>query len=277
MPGRLSHCCLFVSTDHQPAGCCCTLNTNFCRVFADWWRAGRDGLEQGKFLGSADALTRRARPVAPHLIKHWLFPAEPGATAPALVHAARRHVVSTRTPAGSGAARQTLAEDTAVTRREALRTYGSSSAPSLSEPLLGTTPSCPDCSAPITPRGVWDGNKKKRSFSSHSSRGPSTPSLCTRCVALSRAGMAWHARARRCWGRSARVWVADRRVGALVPVLHLAATSVLYLLEAVWHGPSFAARVPAAQRATPGGTACVRRARAGVACAGLYRAPRTCG
>ena len=276
MPGRLSHCCLFVSTDHQPAGCCCTLNTNFCRVFADWWCAGRDGLEQGKFLGSADALTRRARPVAPHLIKHWLFPAEPGATAPALVHAARRHVVSTRTPAGSGAARQTLAEDTAVTRREALRTYGSSSAPSLSEPLLGTTPSCPDCSAPIADRVVWDG-KKKRSFSSHSSRGPSTPSLSTRCVALSRAGMAWHARARRCWGRSARVWVADRRVGALVPVLHLAATSVLYLLEAVWHGPSFAARVPAAQRATPGGTACVRRARAGVACAGFYRAPRTCG
>ena len=51
------------------------------------------------------------------------------------------------------------------------------------------------------------------------------------------------------------MWVADRRVGALVPVLHLAATSVLYLLEAVWHGPSFAARVPAAQRATPGGMA----------------------
>ena len=50
-------------------------------------------------------------------------------------------------------------------------------------------------------------------------------------------------------------WVAGRRVGALVAVLHLAATSVLYLLEAVWHGPSFAARVPAAQRATPGGTA----------------------
>ena len=174
MPGRLSHCCLFVSTDHQPAGCCCTLNTNFCRVFADWWRAGRDGLEQGKFLGSADALTRRARPVAPHLIKHWLFPAEPGATAPALVHAARRHVVSTRTPAGSGAARQTLAEDTAVTRREALRTYGSSSAPSLSEPLLGTTPSCPDCSAPIADRVVWHCGmaKKKRSFSSHSRVAP---------------------------------------------------------------------------------------------------------
>ena len=139
------------------------MNTNFCRVFADWWRAGRDGLEQGKFLGSADALTRRARPVAPHLIKHWLFPAEPGATAPALVHAARRHVVSTRTPAGSGAARQTLAEDTAVTRREALRTYGSSSAPSLSEPLLGTTPSCPDCSAPIADRVVWHcGMAKKK-------------------------------------------------------------------------------------------------------------------
>ena len=59
------------------------LRENFGRFFADWWCAGRDGIEQGKFLGSADALTQRARPVAPHLIKHWLFPAEPGATAPA--------------------------------------------------------------------------------------------------------------------------------------------------------------------------------------------------
>ena len=132
-----------------------------------------------------------------------------------------------------------------MTRREALRTYGSSSAPSLSEPLLGTTPSCPDCSAPIADRGVWHCGmaKKKGRFQAtlawplHAISG---------CVALSRAGMAWRARARRCWGRSASVWVADRRVGALVPVLHLAATSVLYLLEAVWHGPSFAARVPAA-------------------------------
>lgn len=138
-----------------------------------------------------------------------------------------------------------------MTRREALRTYGSSSAPSLSEPLLGTTPSCPDCSAPILV-GVWEGQKKRKvvfkplAWPLHAISG---------CVALSRAGMAWRARARRCWGRSARVWVADRRVGALVAVLHLAATSVLYLLEAVWHGPSFAARVPAAQRATPGGTA----------------------
>ena len=165
-----------------------------------------------------------------------------------------------------------------MTRREALRTYGSSSAPSLSEPLLGTTPSCPDCSAPIADRVVWRcGMAKKKGRFQATLAWPLHAFSFSRCVALSRAGMAWHARARRCWGRSARVWVADRRVGALVPVLHLAATSVLYLLEAVWHGPSFAARVPAAQRATPGGTACVRRARAGVACAGLYRAPRTCG
>ena len=50
-----------------------------------------------------------------------------------------------------------------MTRREALRPYGSSSAPSLSEPLLGTTPSCPDCSAPIADRVVWHcGMAKKK-------------------------------------------------------------------------------------------------------------------
>lgn len=111
---------------------------------------------------------------------------------------------------------------------------------------------CPHLALPCPLPIVWDGEKKDLSFSSYSRVAP--PRLLC-CVALSRAGMAWRARARRCWGRSASVWVADRRVGALVPVLHLAATSVLYLLEAVWHGPSFAARVPAAQRATPGGTA----------------------